>query len=236
MPPTATPTIEINVAVGIVTALGGGTITVKGVVYRLETAPDAGVQVGRTVRVYYRRQPDGVLVAYRVELLFPVDPTSTPGPSARHRQGGHRISRWPHQGGRHGFVITGSTQIVGERLAVGQDVAVDGHVGDDNVTNYADHIEVQSLPSVPIDGVLLAIEGSLWNVGGRTVDVGHASISGTPVVGAFVTGSGHLRGDGVILADAITNQAPTATPSPTSEATATSVPPTARRRQAHCRR
>ena len=89
LPPTATPTTETNVAVGVVTALGGGTITVNGVDYRLETALDAGVQVGRSVQRFLSPATGWHSGRLSDRITVPCEPDLHTRSSARHRQGSH---------------------------------------------------------------------------------------------------------------------------------------------------
>ncbi|MCO6450343.1 MAG: hypothetical protein J5I90_06085 [Caldilineales bacterium] len=121
------------------------------------------------------------------------------------------------------YRITGSTRISG-RPAVGVSATVIGHRA--NGALYADSIYVEQLPTVAFEGRIVSISGNRILVGVTRVDISDATVRGTPKVGAYASGSGRQRNDGLVLASAfvIVTNPPADTPIPIVSGTATTTP------------
>ncbi|MCX7851343.1 MAG: DUF5666 domain-containing protein [Caldilineales bacterium] len=220
--PTLTATAVILAHTGVLTVLASDRLVVGG----LEFVPAPGWQpadipLGSQVRVRYYVAADGTRVAIGLDLLATPAPTRQPAVVVvRGEVTALSANALVVNGVR--FRITASTEIIGD-LAEGVEVVVTGH--EEDGTLIADRIEVIALPPVAFDGLITSIAGNRLVIGGYVVDISRAVVQGTPVIGAFARVSGRLRADGVVLADRVVIEPPTATPTPVASPTAE--PPTA---------
>ena len=236
--PTATPTTTPTLTATAVILAHTGTLTVleshRLVVGGLEFVPAPGweptaIPLGSQVRVRYFVAADGTRVAIGVDLLS--TPAPTPQPVVivvRGEVTALSATALVVNGVR--FRITTRTEIIGD-LSEGVEAVVTGHEEDGIL--IADRIEVIDLPRVAFDGIITSISDHRLVIGGQIVDIRRAVVEGTPVIGAFARVSGRLRADGVVLADRVVIEAPTATPTPvpteeppTSTPVPTEEPPT----------
>jgi hypothetical protein len=230
--PTATPTTTPTLTATAVILAHTGTLTVlesrRLVVGGLEFVPAPGwepaaIPLGSQVRVRYFVAADGTRVAIGLDLLSTPAPTPQPAVIVVRGEVTALSATAIVVNGMH-FRITTRTAIIGD-LSEGVEAVVTGH--EEDGTLIADRIEVIDLPRVVFDGIITSITDHLLVIGGQLVDIRRAVVEGTPVVGALARVSGRLRADGVILADRVVVEAPTATPSPTAEPPTSTPSPTA---------
>jgi hypothetical protein len=228
--PTATPsstrtptaTMVVLAHTGVLTVLDPGRIVVGGLEFVPATGLETGgIPLGSQVRVRYYIAADGTRVVIGIDLLATPAPTRQPSViTVRGLITALSPTALVVNGVR--FQITAGTEILGE-LAEGVEVVVTGH--EEDGTLIADRIEVIELPTVAFDGIITSIVGHRLVIGGQVVDISRAVVQGTPVIGAFARVSGRLRSDGVVLADRVIIEPPTATPTPVTSPT--EEPPTA---------
>ncbi len=212
--PTSTATAVILAHTGTLTVLASDRLVVGG----LEFVPAPGwepapIPLGSQVRVLYFVAADGTRVAIGMDLLS--TPAPTPRPAVVVVRGEvTALAATTIVVNGVSFRITPRTEIIGD-LSEGVEAVVTGHEEDGVL--IADRIEVIDLPLVVFDGIITSITDHRLVIGGQLVDIRRAVIEGTPVIGAFARVSGRLRADGVVLADRVVIEAPTPTPSSTTE-------------------
>jgi uncharacterized membrane protein YgcG len=174
-------TAQVDFA-GIVTRENGDAWWISNILVMISDQsgmPDQPIRVGAAVRVYGTTRGDGVVWAQRMELL-------------------------PDGAALPDMHITEPENEEVQLQAATQPVEDNSGPGSADATPAIEETETPAIAATPknesISGTLTSIDGEIWEIDNISVNVGGATIEGTPVVGAQAKAEGYFGSDGVFVA------------------------------------
>ena len=153
--------------------------------------PTEAVPLGRAVTVTGLTH-NGFIEAHSIALLSPNVVIPTPFEVESHEKGGDDNK--------------GNEENTPQNNDGGQDESNDGNETQQPPATSAPTpkpTEPSDDNRVKIEGTLQQMNGSIWTINGRSVDVSNAQVQGNPVIGAKVKVEGYKNANGVIVATKI---------------------------------